>query len=1676
MCAIERRLEEWKRRLLDLSGRNPLLYFGRTRRTAVQITSPSVVDLCNGLWDGRRLRFPEPHQGTLLDLLASEEEEDGSRRAQSRPGDVETPLDVDDLQRKLSRLRSQARSSIEEQGINTLYLAVGMLEWRESDSAEEHVRSPLVLIPVALRYERNRPFLLEALDEDIANNAALGYRLELDYHMQLPALPDPEQLTGEAVRAYLADVERLVVGRGWRVLRESWISIFSFESLVLYRDIADNAERYSAHPVLQWLAGDTKPDDGGTVDLSDTDSTVDPGEVFPVLDADDSELEVLLRARSGQNLVVHGPPGTGKSQTIANLIAQSVRDRKTVLFVSRKMAALEVVYDRLQRAGLEDVCLEVHSHRSNKREVIRRLNDSLERGPFRAAYAAEEFARLSRLRERLNAYARALRQPADARGRFPYQIYGVLAKLWDAPSVKAPVASREAVELNPQREDELTSAIQQLADLAHVFDGMDSHPWRGAAVRRVDPQSRLQLEDSLRAASRTLPDIVSVWGPLADLTGLAGPSCALQVPRAAAVAEHLTSTPRLPGSLSTLASDEIATLARRVRRISKRRTRMLEARERYREHFSDQVLDLPVAEIEERYRTAYRAIIRFLMPSYRRDAAQLRSVSATGAPIRFGAAAEGLAACVEYIGHRGWLTSQAESLRDVLGLLVEDGADSAWQDIEGALDWISQLLRLLESDALPEALSQTADRSAPALRDASSGTLEDLTRAWSQLQPCVEFLTGVFPEGFDGTQIESFQFPHLLVQTSNWLSSLSTLDEWASFRRALDSCEHLGLSPFIEDARDRDVQGSQLPNAFKKALAAAWITDVQSRVPVLADFNPAEYDRLRQEFQHLDRGLRRAAVHATLASATAQRPETAAGVVAASEIGILRRQGQLQRRHLPLRRLFTATPTLLPVLKPCLLMSPLSVASYLPQGVLRFDLVIFDEASQIPPEEAVGAIVRGRQVVVAGDEKQLPPTSFFRAMVEDEASSDDEEEDLTPLTDSILEECVPLFPEAYLCWHYRSRHESLIAFSNREFYDQRLITFPSPDQNASDGGVSFVHVAEGVFDRGASKTNRAEARRVAEMVIDHLRRWPTRSLGVITMSLSQQEAVDRELFRLRSENPDLEEAFSEDRFEHLFVKNLERVQGDERDAIIISLGYGRSHDGVLRMQFGPLSRPGGQRRLNVGVTRGKLQTALVSSLLPQDLDLTRLTTGSRDVAVLQRYMEYAANGGRFSPEPSESVGEPESEFEEAVLERLTREGLAVDPQVGASSFRIDMAIRHPDRPARYILGVECDGAAFHRTKTARERDRLRQEVLEGLGWRIFRIWSPDWLRDPDRVASQVTELVDELRHTDDPGMPASNPGAKAASSEEEAPPADDELSDWMARTGDDARQVDGSAHDKPEIFPEYQKHVPRAQQPRDTFYWAPVRTIEGLVVDAVDVEAPVHQSVVAQRVAGAFGISRVGRNVRSIVNRAIQAAVRDERVRLREEFLWRPADDEVTPRHPKRGETPRRISEIAREEVAAAIEWVLRQHMGMPREEVVRQVARGLGYDRVGHHVQRHIDGTVAWLLEGQRLVQRGQVISLPRRAIEAREPVSLSPQKRAKRVPPRAETTPRMNRSDPLTEVVQRVLSMNLSLVDQRSKGGALWVIGGESLRNLLSPHGFKFAPNGSRATKHRPAWYRSN
>lgn len=665
------------------------------------------------------------------------------------------------------------------------------------------------------------------------------------------------------------------------------------------------------------------------------------------------------------------------------------------------------------------------------------------------------------------------------------------------------------------------------------------------------------------------------------------------------------------------------------------------------------------------------------------------------------------------------------------------GVTTDWTKLRKMLTWTMRLRELFvaTTSALPEQVVHCSGGSA------SVPSSRELRHAHEQLEQALHVLENHFEPPaplLGGKRLRDLPLDDLKKRVQEMRDRVVELRDWLDWRELHERFVHLGLGTFWDEARAQPPTANQLSDLFAKAVLTHWVEDVMQREPVLREFRRPEHEQFLAEFRDLDRRLLHAAAQRVGNFVAEQRPQ-AAQADPGSEIAVLLREAHKKSRHLPIRRLFEQIPQLLLQLKPCLLMSPLSVSQFLPAQKLSFDHVVFDEASQIFPEDAVGALVRGRQVVIAGDDKQLPPTTFFQQVLDDE--EDDEMEDEPASFESILDAALGAgLSQRLLRWHYRSRHEALITFSNQRFYDNRLITFPSPWLENPKLGVEFKHVPDGVYDRGGRRDNRREAEVVADLVLEHFRKQPDKSLGVIAFSQAQMTAIQDAVDSRRQKHPELETFFKDDRLEGFFVKNLETVQGDERDVILFSVGYGRDAQGRLTMHFGPVNRQGGERRLNVAVTRAREKLILVSSIRAQDLDVS--ATEATGVQYFCQYLDYAERGiTALELAHPQGTPDPDSPLELDVMGELRRSDYEVVPQVGCSGFRIDLGVVDPASPGRFLLGIECDGVSYHATPTARDRDRLRQEVLERQGWRIHRIWSIDWFY---RRAEEVERLRQAL--------------------------------------------------------------------------------------------------------------------------------------------------------------------------------------------------------------------------------------------------------------------------------------------------------------------------------------------
>lgn len=810
-------------------------------------------------------------------------------------------------------------------------------------------------------------------------------------------------------------------------------------------------------------------------------------------------------------------------------------------------------------------------------------------------------------------------------------------------------------------------------------------------------------------------------------------------------------------------------------------------------------------------------------------------------------------------------------------------------------------------------------------------------------------------EEFYGTSIYT-----VLDKIEKSINNLSLLEEWIDFRGIRLQCREIGLSEFVEKVEQMRMQPYIIVDTFFKRFYRLWLDAMIPRYPAVCAFRSRSHQSIINEFNDLDKSQLEIARLRILERLISRLPNTNIATSSVDEVGILKRELTKQRKIMPLRRLFKAIPNLLTALKPCLMMSPLSVSLFLQADGYNFDTVIFDEASQVCTEDAIGAIMRGKQVIIAGDSKQLPPTSFFAATLSDgdfDVDTDDEEVDDTGAYDSILEEAVNAIPERTLKWHYRSRHEHLIAFSNAKIYNNELITFPSNMDKIPDNGVEYIYVENGVYDRGGKKHNLNEAKRVASLVFEHIRKYPNRSLGVVTFSEAQQHAVDSAIRQLRLQNSQYEKFFSEDNEHAFFIKNLENVQGDERDTIIFSIGYAKDQNGVMYMNFGPLSRNGGHRRLNVAITRAKYNVKLVGSIHPTDIKIE--STNSEGVKMLRQYIEFAINGASalLNELKFTSTVDVDSPFEEAVHDFLIKNGYNVTTQVGCSGYRIDMAVKHPTLSGIFVLGIECDGATYHSARTARERDRLRQTVLEDIGWTIYRIWSTDWIKDTKTEGGKLLEAVKMAISNYKVG--SLNTGSI---NNDETAKADTYSTKQAYVTVETTKEESEAENNNPYGFNYYEEtDVYKITRISDD-----IQYLANVTNYVIEQECPIHYELLCKRVAPLFGNQKATVKVRNSVDYVLNKNLKDL-VMKKEGFCWHKNVNEIKVKIPLDGHS-RAINYISTEELAEAMFNIAGKSFGITKSDLYVVTARVFGFSRTGGNITQSMENACLYLLENGRV------------------------------------------------------------------------------------------------------------
>jgi very-short-patch-repair endonuclease len=1449
----------------------------------------------------------------------------------------------DELWSRAAFLDRTARTNLEEGGASTLYIAIGLLRWFETPQSTDARLAPLLLYPVTLSFDRQkRRIRMQRLDEDPLPNQTLIEKLRVDHQVDLSPLAAMEaDESGIDVNLSLRRAREAVQQMPrWEVLEESHLALFSFTKFLMWKDLADNADALLTNPVVQHIAdhqagpGIVKAPDLAPESLDERDAAALPC----VVDADSTQMLAIEAALSGGGLVLQEPPGTGKSQTITNLIAAALARNETVLFVSEKMAALEVVYRRLRDVELEEFCLELHSHKTTRRQVVesfgsvfRSLNEAAEPGAWERTTAE-----LVTERRKLNEYVRVIHAPT-ALGETLYDVFGRLRQLHGAADLVLPFP--DPMGLTPARLAEQRTAVDSFVRGAGAVEPIASNPWRWSEQTDWTDQRQQQLQDDLLILTATLPALEQGVAALAAGLGVAPPSStddvALLSDSAAAVERELdvlcremeggpVPRPALEAENWTQLADHASTFSAESRALQ---TSQRELATRWTDAF--RTLDLSGLRAQfERAAKAFFLWAWLILWSARK----VRQVAQKGLPSDAQILTD-IDAVQQEPGRKDSLRALqhrvASSLPDIWS--TSGGTPDALDDVVARgtrARAARERLKALEHGARIAATAPATWRRSHRQLAAQRATLEPLLARLLEAETAIRYATGASSVPWPASSTPEHRF-QLGLWAATLTEALHGFRAWCLYQKYAAGLRALGLTSVVQAHVAGNLTSDEVLAAWEKGVLSRWFRAAVDREPILREFEGAAHDQLVERFAHLDRE------HVTrarrwIAAQLRRRVPALDSAPRGSELFVLRREIEKKARHLPVRKLLAAITSVRPRLKPCLMMSPLSVAQYLPPST-DFDVVVFDEASQIETHDAIGAIARGRKVVIVGDSKQLPPTRFFSRTSDDQEAPVDEN-DVTEL-DSVLDEAkAKNLPERTLGWHYRSRHDALIEFSNAHYYENRLQVFPAARRNVLDLGISWHPVTDGVFLSGGSRaearTNPIEARALVAHLVEALEQHTPggRTFGVVTFSLTQKELIESLLDKARVERPAIEGHFTGP--ESVFVKNLENVQGDERDEILFSIAYAKNETGSLRHHFGPLSNSGGERRLNVAITRARRQLRVFSTLTHEQIDVGR--THAVGAAHLRAFLKFAAERGRATPDASTAV-RFRSALERELHDVLTREGYLVDTQVGCGSYVLDLAVRHPAQSGVYALGIETDGPMYHLAKTARDRDRLRLQVLADLGWSVHRVWTMEWHHRRSREVERLLQAAREACATETPTATRVSrevtPRVPSQGAEGVPPPLPIRPSERRAAAA-------GSPYRRARLDPIttadlYENHAALH-----------IRTI---LKKLIEVEAPIHRAVAAKRIVECWGMTKLTQKAESRVRDVADDMSRGEALAVVGDYYWRQSEEVAAYRDFRTsgdGPDAREAHQIAPEELANAFAHVLEQVGSMDVEGLIREAAR----------------------------------------------------------------------------------------------------------------------------------------
>lgn len=1529
---MDNSFNKWCEKLLDTGKRNKLINYKESNKT-MNIIYPDIQVVFKKLINNHTLTFydvdsyikkrldenKEKNQlinvkkDEILDALSNELA--SNEILAFNKGLLIKPI--------LTNIKRIVDSTLYEKGINVLYIAFGFLKWKEEDEPKIWYESPLVLLPITLNYESsNKPFDLKLLEDEITTNPTLLYKFEHENDIKIPKFRDDNE--EETLLEYFDRVEKSVEKQGFSVKPNMAIGTFSFLKINMYEDLKENEEKILANPTIQKLLNRevTKKEETNEVDIDDYFRRSEELNLHNVVDADSSQMTAIIKAKCGKNLVLQGPPGTGKSQTITNLIAEYLYEGKKILFVSEKLTALNVVFNNLKRVGLSDFCLELHSNKTNKKDVVKELYRVLKSGKKEvSAKADNEILDLKKSKNQLDSYVENLHSVVNNINLTTYEILSIISSCRNYPAFEYSIN-----DIQDKGEEYFNNAILILNNFISYLDliGYDyhNHIWYGYNKLNSVYQTKINLKQNLKACLSTLQKYLKQLNIVSNNLQIKL-NDRHDVNKYLPILETLHNLNYFDNSFFDLLVGK--NLLEKIKTYNKNLDDLINAKAEVEKIFTNEIYELNLKEYYLRFKNEYISFFRFLNKNYNKDKKVLKQYFIYNkTKLNYKQFVEVL----KYAKTSQELESNIKQNKQEILELLDDKKN------------INVDLKDLQNKL--ENLYLVMDKEIPVLKTISKTEFSDIQKS------ITNFITinnefnnddNLFLElqnYFDKNVCDFMlmDFNCLENKLSGLIDNFNEFENYARFYNILNKLKELDLLDFVDKSIENNIDRKTLDMTYKLIFYTEWLWYIIDNDNVLHDFSRLSQDNACANFKKKDK-LKFEISKAEIISKLTKEIPNLNNMAPDSQVSLLVREANKKSKLRPVRILLRDVGKLIQTLKPCFLMSPLSVSTYLDSNTCKFDVVIFDEASQIYPWDAIGAISRGKQVIVVGDSKQMPPSNFFNANMFDdnmEEYADDEDDSLD--FESILDLSNATFEQTRLNWHYRSKTEELIAFSNANFYDNSLITFPSSSKDNKDMGVDFYYVPNGVFSR-KTKTNEIEAQKVVDLVFEHFKNYPNRSLGVVAFSISQQEMIENLISKRREENDEFAEFFDMKREEPFFVKNLETVQGDERDTIIFSVAYAKDSQGKFIHNFGPLNKKGGERRLNVAITRAKYNVKLVSSIRSYDIDLNK--TGAVGSKMLKGYLAYAENG--FTKEEEKYVGSDKPNFANEIYDFLKENGYNVERNVGCSAYRIDVGIKCPNS-VDFALAVECDGENYKNNKTTRDRDRLRQEVLEKLGWKFYRIWSIDWFLNKETEKKKLLQAVNKsIENFEKANAELLKKNDKTNLEEKQDFLLEQKFEETGLKTGF-------------KIYESYE--INYSNKPQIEIY------------NLIKTEAPITENLLLKEVASLFGREKVTSFVKDELNKVLKH--KNSIIKVKDYYIT-DKNMEIELRVPKDGEV-RDIINICNDELESGMLKIIKNNVGIKKDGLFLTISNLLGYSKRGEKINQKLNECLFNLIKSKKIIK----------------------------------------------------------------------------------------------------------